>query len=239
MLLPVCCACWVSRWAEEHNKLFVASVGPGYDDSKIRPWVSVLSCRLQPLRCAWVQLAGMCAGPLITPCASNGRQAVMCWPGVDAAHSLCDTWRVSVCNLSPFLVIWLGALIIVSKPEILRAPLHPASLVQNAGATRPRQDGQRWAPLHALHTGITRARHLHCGCWWRWWCLPAGTPNTYLGAHRPDSLSPPHSRVCSIALPCVAQPLTMLACLQVPSALGGRGGFRCTRCVYHLLERVW
>lgn len=40
MLLPVCCACWVSRWAEEHNKLFVASVGPGYDDSKIRPWVS-------------------------------------------------------------------------------------------------------------------------------------------------------------------------------------------------------
>jgi len=26
------------RWAQKHGKLFVASVGPGYDDSKIRPW---------------------------------------------------------------------------------------------------------------------------------------------------------------------------------------------------------
>lgn len=28
----------IARWAEEHDMLFVASVGPGYDDSKIRPW---------------------------------------------------------------------------------------------------------------------------------------------------------------------------------------------------------
>lgn len=27
-----------SSWAQKHGKLFVASVGPGYDDSKIRPW---------------------------------------------------------------------------------------------------------------------------------------------------------------------------------------------------------
>lgn len=33
----LCCA---TRWAEQHHKLFIASVGPGYDDSRIRPWVS-------------------------------------------------------------------------------------------------------------------------------------------------------------------------------------------------------
>jgi hypothetical protein len=27
------------RWADEHGLLFVASVGPGYNDTKIRPWV--------------------------------------------------------------------------------------------------------------------------------------------------------------------------------------------------------
>ena len=28
----------IRRWAEERSKLFVASVGPGYDDTGIRPW---------------------------------------------------------------------------------------------------------------------------------------------------------------------------------------------------------
>ncbi|KAL4436928.1 hypothetical protein ABPG75_004067 [Micractinium tetrahymenae] len=28
----------LSRWAREHDKLFIPSVGAGYDDSKIRPW---------------------------------------------------------------------------------------------------------------------------------------------------------------------------------------------------------
>lgn len=35
--LFVCCG---RRWADEHQQLFVASIGPGYDDSRIRPWVS-------------------------------------------------------------------------------------------------------------------------------------------------------------------------------------------------------
>jgi hypothetical protein len=34
----VCYVANVIRWAEQHGKLFVASVGPGYNDSKIRPW---------------------------------------------------------------------------------------------------------------------------------------------------------------------------------------------------------
>eukprot|EP00878_Enallax_costatus_P018118 GHUV01019063.1.p1 GENE.GHUV01019063.1~~GHUV01019063.1.p1 ORF type:complete len:407 (+),score=86.88 GHUV01019063.1:159-1379(+) len=28
----------LARWANEHKKLFIASIGPGYDDSRIRPW---------------------------------------------------------------------------------------------------------------------------------------------------------------------------------------------------------
>eukprot|EP00961_Rhodomonas_salina_P192568 2599180-Rhodomonas_salina.2 len=28
----------MARFAREHKMLFIPSVGPGYDDSKIRPW---------------------------------------------------------------------------------------------------------------------------------------------------------------------------------------------------------
>ncbi|EFN55571.1 hypothetical protein CHLNCDRAFT_134058 [Chlorella variabilis] len=28
----------LSSWAQQHGKLFIASVGPGYDDTRIRPW---------------------------------------------------------------------------------------------------------------------------------------------------------------------------------------------------------
>jgi len=28
----------MSKWAKKYNKIFIASVGPGYDDTKIRPW---------------------------------------------------------------------------------------------------------------------------------------------------------------------------------------------------------
>jgi len=28
----------IAAWAEEHGKVFIPSVGPGYEDRKIRPW---------------------------------------------------------------------------------------------------------------------------------------------------------------------------------------------------------
>ncbi|HOX39545.1 MAG TPA: glycoside hydrolase family 99 protein [Candidatus Brocadiia bacterium] len=31
----------MSRWAKEHGKIFIPSVGPGYDDTRIRPWNAV------------------------------------------------------------------------------------------------------------------------------------------------------------------------------------------------------
>lgn len=44
--LFVCCG---RRWADEHQQLFVASIGPGYDDSRIRPWVSQVGMETQGL----------------------------------------------------------------------------------------------------------------------------------------------------------------------------------------------
>lgn len=76
------------RWADEHRQLFIASIGPGYDDSKIRPWVSAVWTAPHELCLVRTRLV-VCAGLPHASCSAIPRRGLQQGP-VSAAAANCD-----------------------------------------------------------------------------------------------------------------------------------------------------